>query len=163
MPCDQIISRCFREIDRRLLTVHDIWKVRSLKHQVTTSRKRKQPGDGLYTFEEEAYADPTHTVSVYLAKLHTYLLALAITGSVKNSDAPQEETFGSDSANYVAAPWDVFIAYYFRAVESAEAISEASRVAWLERTDIAEKGSMGGHFPGWRSINWSSHQADHGS
>ena len=91
MPCDQIISRCFREVDRRLLTVHDIWKVRSLKHQVTTSRKRKQVGDGLYTFEEEAYADPAHTVSAYLAKLHTYLLALAITGSVKNSDAPQEE------------------------------------------------------------------------
>ena len=39
----------------------------------------------------------------------------------------------------MAAPWDVLIAYYFRAVESAEAIPEASRVAWLERTDIAER------------------------
>lgn len=65
MPCDQIISRCFRKVDIRLLTVHDIWKARSLEHEVTTSRKRKQVGDGLYTFEEEAYADPTHTVSVY--------------------------------------------------------------------------------------------------
>ena len=76
MPCDQIISRCYREADRRLLTVYNIWKVRSLKHQVTTSRKRKQVGDGLFTFEEEVNADPTYTVSAYLARLHTYLLAL---------------------------------------------------------------------------------------
>lgn len=58
---------------------------------------------------------------------------------MKTNGAPQEEAFGSDSVNYVAAPWDVFIAYYFRAVESAEAIPEASRVAWLERTDVAER------------------------
>ena len=83
--------------------------------------------------------DQAHTVSAYLARLHTYLLALAITGSVKKSDTPQEETSGSDAANYVAAPWDVLTAYYFRAVESAEAIPEASRVAWLVRTDIAER------------------------
>ena len=66
---DQLISSCFREADRRLLTGYDMWKARSLRHQVTTSRKRKQVGDGLYTFEEELHAEPPHHVSTYLANL----------------------------------------------------------------------------------------------
>ena len=138
-PCDQIISRCFREVEKRLLTVYDVWKVRSLKHQVTTSRKRKQVGDGLFTFEEENYVEPNHSASAYLARLHTYLLALAVTGAVKLAQAPNEETFGSNSVEFVAAPWDVLQAYHFRAAESAAAIPEGSRVAWLEKTDLAER------------------------
>ena len=138
-PCDQIISRCFRELDKRLLTVYDIWKVRSLKHQVTTTRKRKQVGDGLFTFEEDVHNEAARTVSAYMANLHTYLLALAMTGTVKKSDAPDKETFGSDPLKFVAAPWDVLEAYYFRAVESISAIPEASRMAWLERADLAER------------------------
>ena len=138
-PCDQIISRCFREVEKRLLTVYDVWKVRSLKHQVTTSRKRKQVGDGLYTFEEENYMEPNHSAGAYLARLHTYLLALAVTGAVKLPQAPNEETFGSDSVAFVAAPWDVLQAYHFRAAESAAAIPEGSRAAWLEKTDLAER------------------------
>jgi len=138
-PCDQIISRCYRELDKRLLTVYDMWKVRSLKHQVTTTRKRKQVGDGLFTFEEDVHADSSRTVSVYLANLHTYLLALAITGTVKKSDAPDKETFGSDPLKFIAAPWDVLESYYFRAVESISAIPEVSRMAWLERADLSER------------------------
>jgi hypothetical protein len=138
-PCDQIISRCYRELDRRLLTVYDIWKVRSLKHQVTTTRKRKQVGDGLFTFEEDVHAEASRTVSVYMANLHTYLLALAITGTTKMSDAPEKETFGSDPLKFVAAPWDILESYYFRAVESIAAIPEVSRMAWLERADLAER------------------------
>ena len=71
--------------------------------------------------------------------LHTYLLALAITGSVKRSGAPAEETLGSEPTQFVAAPWDTLEEYYFRAVRSAAAIPEASRLAWLERTDVAER------------------------
>ena len=82
-------------MDKRLLTVYDIWKVRRLKHQVTTSRKRKQVGDGLFTFENESYKEPNHDASAYLSRLHTYLLAMAITGAVKRNSAPKEETFGS--------------------------------------------------------------------
>ena len=88
MPCDQIISRCFREVDKRLLTIYDIWKVRNLKHQVTAGRQRKQVGDGLYTIEEEVHAETARSVDIYLSNLHTYLLALAITGSTKKSGAP---------------------------------------------------------------------------
>ena len=138
-PCDQIISRCYRELDKRLLTVYDIWKVRSLKYQVTTTRKRKQVGDGLFTFEEDGHNEASRTVNVYMANLHTYLLALAMTGTVKRSDAPAQESHGSDPLKFVAAPWDILEAYYFRAVQSITAIPEASRVAWLERADLAER------------------------
>ena len=114
MPCDQNVSRCFRELDRRMLTVYDIWKVRTLQHQVTTTRKRKKLAEGLYSFEEDCETNVSHNLSSYLANLHTYLLALAITGSVKKTGAPADETFESDSVKFVAAPWDVLQAYYFR-------------------------------------------------
>ena len=119
--------------------MYDIWKVRSLKHQVTTTRTRKQVGDGLFTFEEDAHSDASQTVNTYMANLHTYLLALAITGTVTRGDAPADETFGSDSLKFVSAPWDVLQAYYFRAVESIALIPEVSRMAWLERADLAER------------------------
>ena len=126
MPCNKIISRCFHEVNKRQPTVYDIWKVRSLS-------------DPTCVRHLESQRTTIPTASVYLAKLHTYLLALAITGSVRKSNSAQEETFGSDSTNYVAAPWDVLMAYYFRAVESARAIPEASRLAWLVKTDTAER------------------------
>ena len=55
------------QVDKRLLTVHDVWQVQSLRHQIITSRKRKQVGDGLYTFEKGAHAHPAYAVGVYLA------------------------------------------------------------------------------------------------
>ena len=71
--------------------------------------------------------------STYLANLHTHLLALAHTGSLKKSGSPAEETFGSSSVQFVAAPWDVLESYYFRAVEHVATLPEASRVEWLEK------------------------------
>ena len=138
-PCDQIISRCYRELEKRMLTVYDMWKVKSLKHQVTTSNKRRKVADGLFTIEEEAVAQPTYNVEGYLARLHIYLLALAITGSTKKQGATDGESFGTESTDYIAAPWDTLAAYYFRAVEAAAAIPEGSRLAWLERCDSAER------------------------
>ena len=38
-PLDQLLSRCYREMDNRLLTVYDIWKVKTLFHQVMTTKK----------------------------------------------------------------------------------------------------------------------------
>jgi hypothetical protein len=92
-PSDQLLSRCRREMDKRLLTVFDIWRVKTLLHQVTTTKKRKQVGTDLYAFEEEAEeASVTHGVEKYLPKLHTYLLALAIAGSTTVEGAPTEES-----------------------------------------------------------------------
>ena len=40
-PSDQLLSRCYKEMDKRLLTVYDIWKVKTLLHQVMSTKKRK--------------------------------------------------------------------------------------------------------------------------
>ena len=139
-PSDQLLSRCYREMETRLLTVYDVWKVKNLLHQVMTTKKRKQVGTDLYTFEEEPEATPkTRGVEEYLAMLHTYLLALAIAGSNKVQGAPVEEAFGSDSAKFVEVPWEVLQSYYFRASHSVMLVPEASRLAWLEGRDIAER------------------------
>jgi hypothetical protein len=127
-------------MEKRLLTVYDMWKVKNLMHQVMTTKKRKQVGTDLYTFEDEAEViAETRGVEKYLAKLHTYLLALSIAGSNKVQGAPVEEAFGNDSTKFVKVPWDVLQAYYFRASRAAMSMPEASRLAWLEGRDIAER------------------------
>ena len=138
IPSDQLRSRCYREMDKRLLIVYDVWKVKNLLHQVMTTKKRKQVGTDLYTFEDEAEATPgARGVDKYLATLHTYLLALSIAGSSKMSGAPPEEAFGNDSTKFVKVPWDLLQAYYFRASRSAMLLPEGSRLAWLEGRDVA--------------------------
>jgi hypothetical protein len=139
-PSDQLLSRCYREMDKRLLTIYNIWKVKTLLHQVTSTKKRKQVGTDLYTFEDETEdAAGAHGVEKYLAMLHTYLLALSIAGSSKVQGAPEEEAFGSDSTKLVKVPWDVLQSYYFRASRAVRTVPEASRLAWLEERDIAER------------------------
>jgi len=139
-PSDQLLSRCYREMEKRLLTVYDIWKVKTLRHQVMTTKKRKKVGTDLYTFEEETEVKPdTYGVAKYLEMLHTYLLALSIAGSSKVQGAPVEEAFGNDSVKFVKVPWDVLQSYHFRAARTAMLVPEASRLAWLEERDIAER------------------------
>ena len=139
-PSDQLLSHCYREIEKRRLTVYDIWGVKTLLHQVTTfrmRRKTKQADTDLYTFEDEVY--PLHGVEKYLVKLHAYLLALSIAGSSRVQGAPVEEEVGNDADKFTKVPWDVLQAYYFRASRAVMSMPEASRLAWLEGRDIAER------------------------
>jgi len=139
-PSDQLLSRCYREMEKRLLTVYDIWKVKTLRHQVMTTKKRKQVGTDLYTFEDEVEVkSDTQGVDKYLTMLYTYLLALSIAGSNKVQGAPVDEAFGNDATKFVKVPWDVLQAYHFRATRTAMSVPEASRLAWLEERDIAER------------------------
>jgi len=139
-PSDQLLSRCYREMEKRLLTVYDIWKVKTLRHQVMSTKKRKQVGTDLYMYEEEAEVKPdAHGVEKYLAMLHTYLLALAIAGTNKVQGAPSDEAVGSDATKFVKVPWDVLQAYHFRAARTAMLVPEASRLTWLEERDIEER------------------------
>ena len=43
LPSDQLLSRCYNEMDRRLLIVYDIDKVDSLLHQVMTAKPGRRP------------------------------------------------------------------------------------------------------------------------
>ena len=53
MPSDTLVSRCYRELDKRLLSVYNVWTVKTLMCQVTMSRRRKKVGTDLYVFEDE--------------------------------------------------------------------------------------------------------------
>ena len=139
MAADSLLSRCFREIDRRLLTVFSVMTVKSLMHQVTHSKKRKLIAEGLYWCEDEPVDAPSRSAEAYLGALFTYLLALAIAGSAKVSGAPATEDFGSDPTKYVIVPWDVLQSYYFRACRMARQLPEGSRLHWLEKCDVAER------------------------
>ena len=97
-PSDHLLSRCYREVRTRLLSVYDIWKVKTLRHQVMSTRKRKKVGVDLYTFEDEAEeTSGAHDVDNYWAMLHKFLLSLAITGSDKSTRDPGEGAFESHS------------------------------------------------------------------
>ena len=140
MPGDRMVSRCFRELDRRLLSVTDIWTVKSLMIQVTTTKKRKRVGEDLWMMEEEMPSTQTRSIARYLDLLFTYLLALSIAGSQKPaSGTNDQEVFGSDSTSHVSAPWDLLQGYYFRAARSVQMIQENQRLAWLEKVDVQER------------------------
>ena len=139
MAADSLLSRCYRELERRLLTVFSVTGAKSLMHQVTNTKKRKLIAEGLYWYEDETMDVPSRSAEAYLGGLFTYLLALAIAGSGKVSGAPSSEDFGSDSTKYVTVPWDVLQSYYFRACRMARQLPEASRLRCLERCDVAER------------------------
>jgi hypothetical protein len=140
MPADTLVSRCYRELDRRLLTVYNVWTVKNLLFQVTSTRKRKKLAPDLYMYEDAHEVPHAQSPDKYLALLHTYLLSLAIAGVGKVPGAPVEpEGFGADPTKYVVAPWDTLEAYYFRAVRAAQDVPEARRADWLERMDVAER------------------------
>ena len=87
----------------RLLTVWDLWKTKSLKHQVFSDKKRKKMAENLFTEEyaNEAVPHSARTPEAYLAVLHTYLLALSIAGTFAVDGAPQTENYGDDPVKYV--------------------------------------------------------------
>ena len=137
MPSDTLVSRCYRELDKRLLYAFNVWTVKNLMCQVTATRKKKKVGTDLYVYEEEPEVSPA---GHYTDWLHTYLLALAVAGASKAPDAPsQTKTFGCDPTKYVSVPWDVLEAYYFRAVRASRHLPEDMRASWAEKLDTAER------------------------
>ena len=64
----------------------------------------------------------------------------------KEPGAPAEEVFGSDSAKFAKAPWDVMLSYHFRASRAVMSVPEASRLALLEQRDIAERAAWVSQF-----------------
>jgi len=143
MPSDQLVSRCYRELERRLLTVYNIWTVKDRLHQVTTTRKRERvaAGANLWFFEEERESLPQKTAGKYLSLLHTYLLSLSIAGGGKRTDRDgmPPETRGSDPADYIQVPWTTLEQYYHRAVRVSQLVPEGTRCQWLEKADVDER------------------------
>ena len=142
MPADSLVSRCSREMSRRMLMVFPVWSSKNLEHQLSSSQKRRKIADGLYMSEEREPNAGHRDVATYLDKLFTYLLALSIAGIDKAPKAPpskEEDTIGSDTTRFVQVPLDVCQAYWRRARKTAFIQPNAIRLQWLERMDTTER------------------------
>ena len=140
MPADSLVSRCSREMSKRMLMVFNVHTAKNLKDQVTTSKKRKRLAADLYTEQEEVVED-ARDASEYLDKLTIYMLALAVAGinQIEGSDPATEAVLGADTTRYVQVPLDVAWSYVWRAKKAAGTIPGPRRLAWLERQDVEER------------------------
>ena len=63
-PADTTISRVAREMQKRMLCVYNIWRVKTLQFQLTTSQKKRKLSDGLFIEEGEDEEVGTTTSTV---------------------------------------------------------------------------------------------------
>ena len=138
-PTDTTISRVAREMQKRMLCVYNIWRVKTLQFQLTTSQKKRKLSDGLFIEEGEDEEVVAHDVDNYLDRLFTLLLAYAMSGCAGVTGAPdaaQELNLGADTAKFVNVPLDVIYKYYFRAKRSITVMPIAQRLHWLQTRDV---------------------------
>ena len=140
-PADATVSRVSREMDKRMLCVYNVWKVKSLlQFQLHTSQKKRRLADGLYVDEMEEDDIPGNDADSYLDRLHTLMIAYAIAGAQALAGAPTiAEDLGADSTRYVAVPLDVMLSYFLRAKRTTMQIPLGRRLAWLQARDAEER------------------------
>ena len=141
-PADTTISRVAREMQKRMLCVYNIWRVKTLQFQLTTSQKKRKLSDGLFIEDGEDEEVVAHDVDNYLDRLFTLLLAYAMAGCAGVTGAPdaaQELNLGADTTKFVNVPLDVIYKYYFRAKRSITAMPMAQRLQWLQTRDMEER------------------------
>ena len=142
-PGDQLVSRVAREMSKLMLIVANLWLVRNMLHQITSTKKRKHLVGDLYTDEPDELSDKdaSKDISAYLNRLLTYLISLAIAGIEKRSGAPaaNTEVLGSNSADFVCVPLDIVMAYYHRALKVVEGVPYPSRMAYIQRLDTEDR------------------------
>eukprot|EP00439_Symbiodinium_sp_Y106_P025386 s3674_g3.t1 len=87
-----------------MLCVYDVWRVRSLQHQLTTVRKKRKLGDNLYTDEADTEDVGPKDCDSFLDKLYTLLAAYALAGSsaLAGVDPTKEASLGANSVEFVA-------------------------------------------------------------
>lgn len=57
-PADSTVSRVAREMDKRMLCVFNLWKVKSLQFQLHCTQKKRKLGEGLTSPPGSAYCPP---------------------------------------------------------------------------------------------------------
>lgn len=103
-PSDATVSRVARELDKRMLCVYNVWKVKTLQFQLHTSQKKRKLGDGLFTEEVDDSEPLVQDAEAYLDRLHSLMLAYAIVGATAMPGAPTpgaENSLGADSTRFV--------------------------------------------------------------
>ena len=141
-PSDATVSRVSREMSKRLLCIFDVWKVRSLQFQLTSSSTKRKLADTLFVGEDADEDTVARDWEGYLDRLYTLLVAYALAGTGRVSGAPEaarEAVLGADSTSFVQVPLDVLLAYYYRARRVLQSLPHHKRLGWLQAQDLAER------------------------
>ena len=141
-PSEKLISKLSKALDKPTLEVTDLWTVKSMLHQKTTSSKRRRLTDNLYLQEDEEDTTPevgTDAAS-YFNRMKVYFMALAVVGAAPLPSAPTTpEALGDDSTLYVTVPWDLLMKYQLRAEKFYTTLASAGRFKHLIRLDTEER------------------------
>ena len=140
-PSDLLISRLSREIGKRLLSIHDVWKTRSLLHQKKSKPKKSQIGDvQILTGETEENQVVSRDLGTYMALLFTLMLAFAMAGAEPTPKPPTvPETKGAPTVQYVLVPLDIVMNYLFRIQEKIQKVPHSIQLEWLITRDEGER------------------------
>jgi hypothetical protein len=141
-PSDTLVSRLFREMEKRLLTIHVVWRVKTLLQQKKAVQKKERLSSTVTVSvagEVEDTEAVTHDVSNYLNLLYTLLLAYVMAGTVALPNAPQTDDKQQDQTAVVRVPMDVVMAYYHRTQLKVQKIPSHLALDWLVEHDEAER------------------------
>ena len=141
MPSDQVLSRLSKELDKRALTVRDIWKVRSQAQQMKAQRKKQSLGAGidiLHAVAEDDKSGP-QTLREYLDKLFTLMLAYAMVGAKGLKNAPDTEPRGSDTLKYVEVPLDMCLKHHARVCKFAYAVPYSVSLEMVVKREFGDR------------------------
>ena len=138
-PADLLVSRISREIDKRMLSIKEVLKVRTQAHQLRASRKRTRVGEGIeVVLGESEEAEAAHTVHSYLQLHLTLMLAYSMAGCKPRTGAPPQEPRGSDSTAFVEVPLDTVMRYHYRLQDRAGKLHQGA-LAWLATHDEQDR------------------------
>ena len=138
MCADVLISRIARELSKRALQVQAMSGVRTLTHQVTTTKKKRKVGTDLFTHDIPEL-NLTLDYEGYLDQMFTYFIAMSIAGCIRRPNpSPGGEAMHSNSALFIEIPFDVLSKYWWRATHSSKKQPFGQRLQWLQEKDIAE-------------------------
>ncbi len=154
IPGDLLISRLYKELDKRCLHVTDLPKIKGVVWERKAESRKEKVADQLYlerTPDAQEESRP-QTVRAYLECMEMCMLALAIVGAKPFDPAPKEaETRETDPSDYVNFPYQHSVDYLHQAntfVTDAQQVHSAAQVyQMLKRRDIEERSEMGGEDP----------------
>ena len=140
-PSDLLVSRISREIEKRLLSVKEVAKVKTQAQMIRQSRKKTKIGERLELLEGDA-EEPEEVevdLQIYLAKMFTLVLAYSIAGIKSAPAAVTPETRGTDTSSIVVCPLDILSRYWYRASEKAYQMGGTAGLQWLQKRDEADR------------------------
>ena len=90
-PCDLLISRVTKEIDKIILSIRDVSKIKTVDQMQKTSRKRLKVAEGIEILQGEADQDAeVSSATSYIQALLTLLIAYSFPCLLYTSPSPRD-------------------------------------------------------------------------